>query len=299
MATNAPVLAEAPRLLRPEFDDALFQFLQEAHRTLGGAPFSFEDGIESIYKMYSRAIVHHHDLDNSEAYEILLQFMNLLEDRGDKGPLWQEDPESEFQLIRDADKYLGEGYFWYCYERQQNAQRRVYVHISGAEGAAGVLNCLAAHLDGDFKSIKCFGPDWWHKRLDTIVAYCENKEGQNKVLGALEGLNPGWFAEGLPQFVKPRSKGVGTADHPPQVAVFEGDKSVQSFGKFMSKLICVAYRHTVGRGFEKFLEAVLVAFRVAHIDPKKPYKHSRRAEVEEMNPTLNQSLQQALRQLDL
>src|SRR5205814_6062721 len=98
-------------------------------------------------------------------------------------------------------------------------------------------------------------------------------------------------------FVKTISLGVGIADNPPQVKLFEEDEEIQSFGKFMSKLICLAYIHSAGRGVRDFLRQVLVAFRVAQINPLKPHEHSRCAEVERMKPNLYQKLDSELKKM--
>jgi len=117
------------------------------------------------------------------------------------------------------------------------------------------------------------------------------------VLDAVRTLKPKAFQAGLPAYVKLIQPGVGIADNPPQVKLFEEDEEVQSFGKFMSKLICLAYIHSVGRGVRDFLRQVLVAFRVAQIGPPRPHEHPRRAEVERMKANLYQALDTELKKM--
>jgi hypothetical protein len=293
MATP-PVLSSSgptplPDQLKGSFDPALYNFLFKLHPSLMGKKIDVQSGTNIIYGQYGGSMLVKQEPDDDQLWKLLVTLLSEL--KGD--PFFQPDSRSDLipmQKAVDTDALTATGYIWYDSGDSAMAQKRVYIHANGCEGAVAVMNCLAGEIDGDFRGAKLWGPYWWNKKVDTVVAYCTSEAGQNKVLRAVKPLKPAAFLPGLPAFVKMISPGVGIADNPPQVKVFEDDEPVQSFGKFMSKLICLAYLSSEGRGVRDFLRQVLVAFRVAGIDPLKPHEHSRCAEVERMKPNLAQML---------
>ncbi len=284
--------AHALDQLKGRFDPSLYNFLLATHQNLLGKKIDAKSGTKLIYSQYGGSMLVKQEPDDDQLQKLLLRLLTALEGK----PFYQADSRSSLiPLVEAIEDVTADGYFWYDSGETSKAQKRVYIHANGLEGAVAVMNCLARAIGGDFRGAKLWGPYFWDEKLDTIVAYCTSEAGQNKVLHAVKSVNAAAFLPGLPAFVKTISNGVGIADNPPQVRVFEEDEEIQSFGKFMSKLICVAYLHSGGRGVADFLARVLVAFRVAEIDPLKPHEHSRRAEVESMKPNLSQLLDAALK----
>jgi hypothetical protein len=282
--------------LKGSFNPGLYNFLFKVYPSLIGKKIDVKSGTDVIYGQYGGSPIIKHELDDEQLHKLQLELLTKLQN----GAFFQPDSRSPLipldEAIRD-DAISTTGYFWYDSGDTNQAQKRVYIHANGLEGAVAVMNCLAGQVGGDFRGVKLWGPYWWNKKMDTVVAYCTSEAGQNKVLLAMKPLKAAAFLAGLPAFVRIISQGVGIADNPPQVKLFEEDEEIQSFGKFMSKLICLAYIHSEGRGVRDFLRQVLVAFRVAGINPLKPHEHSRRAEVERMKPNLYQMLDSELKKM--
>jgi HopA1 effector protein family len=142
-----------------------------------------------------------------------------------------------------------------------------------------------------------FGPVQGKDRNDSIVAYCSTAAAQTEVANAVVALGPLYFYNDVPNFVRKVGRGVGIADEPPQVAVFQGDEKRQSFGKFLSKLICEAWKtyNQKGKTSEpEFLNLVEVALRSAKISPDAPHEHPDCKVLERMGPGFATSLNKAL-----
>jgi hypothetical protein len=289
---QSPLLDE----LKSKFDPALYNFLFTLFPRLMGKMIDVESGTDIIYGQYAESIIIKQELDDDQVHKLMMQLITNLREV----PFFQANSRSPLISMgkaMDDGEDLTRGFYWYDTGDAGKAQKRVYVHANGLEGAIAVMDCLAGEVRGDVRGVKLWGPYWWNQKMDTIVVYCTSEEGQSRILQAVAGLRPAAFQAGLPAFVKLIALGVGIADNPPQVKLFEEDEEVQSFGKFMSKLICLAYIHRVGPEVSGFLRQVLVAFRVAQINPLRPHEHSRRAEVESMKANLYRMLDAELKKV--
>jgi hypothetical protein len=191
--------------------------------------------------------------------------------------------------------------YWFQREGATSALKRVYVHLAHPISTTGVvvlktLVPLLNKLDG-FQKVKMFGPVQGRNRNDSIVAYCSTAQAQTGVAQAVVALGRGCVQEDLPNFVHRLGPGVGIADEPPQVQVFEKDEKRQSFGKFLSKLILEAwksYNQKAKTSEQDFLHLVEVALKTAKINPDAPHEHPDSKTLERMGPNFATSLNQAL-----
>jgi hypothetical protein len=192
--------------------------------------------------------------------------------------------------------------YWFEREGAITALKRVYVHLADPISTNGiaVLKTLVPklkHLAG-FQKVKMFGPIEGRNRNDSIVAYCTTAAAQNAVAQAVVDLGGQYVQEDLPKFVHKVGPGVGIADEPPQVTVIKGEENKkQSFGKFISKLICAAweiYKEKRKTTEQEFLDLVQVALQTAKINPDAPHEHPERTALENIGPAFATSLKSAL-----
>ncbi|HXB70744.1 MAG TPA: T3SS effector HopA1 family protein [Candidatus Acidoferrales bacterium] len=191
--------------------------------------------------------------------------------------------------------------YWFQREGAASALKRVYVHLAHPISTTGiaVLKALVPKLktlDG-FQKVKMFGPVSGRNRNDSIVAYCTTAAAQTEVANAVVALGNHCVQNDVPNFVRRVGPGVGIADEPPQVPVFNGDETKQSFGKFLSKLICAAwktYKQKRKTSEQEFLNLVQVALQAAKINPDAPHEHPDCKALELMGPGFAASLNQAL-----
>jgi hypothetical protein len=322
--TTPPLAAPAIAQLRQRFDPTFALFLTQLHQR-------GKQSVEEIYGDYNRSLVVR-TLDQDDQFWVE-QLGTLLRGlREINRPVYLQKDEHGPQPLdvaancscyldgaevetAEAFEDLLFGVYWF--EKAgggASGKHRVYLHLADpiATHGVAVLRALVPLLDviPGFQKIKMFGPIGGHNRNDSIVAYFTDADAQRTLAAAAGRLPAGHLQADLPQWVKAASPGVGLADEPPQTEVFRNvdtgtlpylddlradDTGRQSFGKFLSKLIWMAQLYNTDGTEEGFLERVLVAFRVARMDPRNPHRHSRSAIVEAMQPGLAQSLHQALK----
>ena len=278
-----------------------------------------EPSIDTVYGRYNVSIISSAEIEDSKRREEAGRMLRGLLEIGATTYLqndWHEPTEFDVQanhdyyvLDRNPDDpdvlEMPEGLldcvYWFQREGATSALKRVYVHLADPISTNGVIVLkalvpLLRTLDG-FQKVKMFGPIQGRNRNDSIVAYCTSTEAQTGVARAVCSLDPRCLQEDLPNFVHRAGRGVGIADEPAQVPVFEGDEKKQSFGKFLSKLICEAwksYKQKGKRSLEDFLHLVEVALRAARINPDAPHEHPDSKTLERMEPNFAASLGLAL-----
>lgn len=197
--------------------------------------------------------------------------------------------------------------FYHVYSRTHNpnnVKTRIYLHAADPVGVNGLalMKRLIPLLDEvpGFQQVKVAGPGA-SDRSDTIVAYLDDRTAAQTVINKLfeESLTVGFLAPGLPPGILSVKSGVGLADEPPGVSLLTSeekeelvsgvevtvfDSSGNSFGTYLSTLLWWALDATPtdahGGDFIAFLEQVLIAFRVAQMDPMHPESHANRGPIE-------------------
>jgi hypothetical protein len=309
MATGAAAIVQPVGDLQSKFHPALLDLLKTL-RLAGGKP-----DVVGIYRVYNHSVMQTLEVDDFFGESQLITFLSgLAEMRPDCIYLEnRQHPPEVFNLDVHYAHYVKNSLpadgleemadlltcvYWFQKEGAVPAEKRVYIHLAPplAESGIAVLKVLVPKLRTvpGFQKVKMFGPLEGLGRNDSIVVYCSDRESQKEIANSARALKPHLFQADLPRLVKPVCPGVGVADEPPGVPVFQGDDDKQSFGKFLSKLIWLAWNHNELGTDEEFLRLMLIALRVARIDPMKPHKHSRRAEVEAMQPGLAQVLEAEL-----
>jgi hypothetical protein len=277
-----------------------------------------EPNVDTIYGRYNISLLQSAEIPDHERLEEAKRMLRGLVQIGATTYLQnvQEPVEFDYRITHDyyvlhwppnppeglkTPEGLLNGVYWYRREGATSALKRVYVHLADPISTTGVavlktLVPLLNTLDG-FQRVKMFGPVAGQNRNDSIVAYCSTATAQTGVAEAVLALGPHWVQQDLPNFVRRFGPGVGIADEPPQVPVFEGDEGRQSFGKFLSKLICEAWKHYKQKrktSKQDFLHLVEVALRTAKINPDAPHEHPDSKTLERMEPSFATSLDQAL-----
>ncbi len=309
MATGAAAIVQDVGDLQSQFHPALLDLLKKL-RIAGGNPT-----VRSIYDVYNHSVIQTLDVDGFYwEGQLITLLRGLAEIRPDRVFLETGKHDAEiFDLDAHCAYYVqdsgtGQGLeeftdlldcvYWFEKEGALPAEKRVYIHLAHplAESGIAVLRVLIPKLrtvEGCQK-MKMFGSLAGLNRNDSIVVYCSDRAAQKDVANAAMALNRGLFRDDLPRMVKIVCPGVGVADEPPGVPLFEGDTDQQSFGKFLSKLIWLAWTHNKSGTDAEFFRLMLIALRVARIDPMKPHRHSRRGEVEGMQPGLAEALEAEL-----
>lgn len=311
MAT-APASAQAAAgQIKQMFDPALFDFLVKLRLSKVGCTPS----VDQIYGQYNQSLLMTLELDDAFWDDQLVMLLTGLMEMGEECSFQvqgDQDPEP-FNLEANFASYINHvppdegvehagdliwGVYWFGEDGAATAQKRVYIHLAHPIAACGVevLKALVPKLRTvpGFQKVKMFGPQQGLNRNDSIVAYCTDEASQAAVANTARALSPRLFQADIPRWVKLVCPGVGVADEPPRTEVLQGEPKRQSFGKFLSKLIWLAWTHNKSGTDDEFFKLVLIALRTAKIDPRNPHRHSLRAEVEEMQPCLALTLEKAL-----
>lgn len=274
---------------------------------------------QDIYQMYNRAMisgpVHLQELNGflsqlqklekhcksmgvqrSNYLERLSEFTPPINDRGVAATLW------------DA--------FFHCFSSQKgSARRRIYVHAARDHGV-GILKKIVELYGNSTKGkgllcAKIAGPGI--VRDDTIVVYLTDDAAVKRVVATLETVPASQRERGVPAGTKEVSKGIGIADEPSRVAVWEefDPKELRlrtvpavSFGDFYSKLLhmCLCYPDSRGKrgsavesnqpsSLRELKANVATAQRVCGIDPVEPHRISKgEAQLHELLKTAQSSL---------
>ena len=271
----------------------LLQFLYNACVRTGHKP-----EVETIYDIYNASLFQLAEIaDQEKMGEVKRMLRGLVQigatcylQKGDQNP-------TEFDFRANYDYYLRhwpptppEGLekpdhlldcvYWFEREGATKALKRVYVHLAHPISTTGivVLEVLVPKLEtlDGFQKVKMFGPVSGRNRNDSIVAYCSTAAAQTGVVDAVVALGNRCVQNDVPNFVRRVAPGVGVADEPPQIPVFEGEGKRQSFGMFFSKLICAAWKTYKEKGKtseQEFLDLVQVALQTAKINPDTPHEH--------------------------
>ena len=311
MATGSTLTAaKSAADLRPQFNPELFDFLMKVHLA-GGNP-----DVGDIYGDYNCSLLQPSEPDDNFWDGQLVILLKGLSEIGDDCLYVQTTATGlpgRFNLKANYARYaqhtevedgvlaLDELLFfvyWFAKENAPDSEKRVYIHLANPCAAPGiaVLKALVPKLKTvpGFDKVKMFGPSQGEDRNDNIVVYCSTAAAQKEIASIAKALPPNLLQADIPRWVKQVAPGIGVADEPPGVELFHGDSSKQSFGKFLSKLIYLAWTHNKSKTDFEFLSLVRIAMETAGMDPLKPHKHSRKAEVEAMQPGLAERLERAL-----
>jgi len=160
----------------------------------------------------------------------------------------------------------------------EHAQRRVYVHAANPAASLEIMAVIVGQFGSlGLREVKTCGPG--SLRLDSIVAYLNDNASRDALVSLLLNTakaKPALFNEALPALVKREGTGIGSADEPPRMKLFEDEKKAKhSFGSFYSALIWVALKNTPELGKPNadgrhMLDNVLYSLRLLRVDPRNP-----------------------------
>src|SRR5262249_51414268 len=116
-----------------------------------------------------------------------------------------------------------------------------------AAASIEVMKVIVAQFSSlsGFLQVKTCGPG--SQRFDTIVAYLTNEVCRNALVQILidtAKTKPALFTDSLPALVKREAVGIGSADEPPGIEIFNNGCKNYSFGSFFSTVIWIALKNT-------------------------------------------------------
>lgn len=171
----------------------------------------------------------------------------------------------------------------------QSIRTRVYIHATNPLASLEILQRIVGQfgLVAGLWEVKTCGPG--SRRLDTIVAYLYDTASRDALISVLLNLaktKADLFTDPLPPLVKREGVGIGSADEPPAIEVYEGGGDRHSFGSFFSTLAWVALKNTPELRTPKadgrhMLDNMLYSLRLLRVDPRNPQRFPQASALEQ------------------